>query len=417
RTRVSNYGAQFLRGRWKCCALNSHSSPRFVWFSPAQRLQINPIPPEALSQSQRESKTPKLKSYGVVPPIDVLNLTHSRRRSPLFDPYASDSSGSPSPLMKYLCAADPKSDSPPAFITPVKVEEDVIVMDGIPVSKSSKGGGESRMRSALMSSSSYNSNLSGGRSNSTPSPSSGGGSESIKPHKNRICRFWETCGSCQFGSECQVTFDPTVLISFSILIYAATWFHDSYFVGKIKARCVTTMCEYFAHGKEELRRPPRSSGKIKLEIFKSSNNLQGSTPPSYGKNCSAICQAKPAPLSPAEEAFSSPSALPAMALSPSPVQAKQHSESTFPSSKIRVTNPPLSDWSPVDDGIEVTLPFAENPSKEDVNAYIEKVLSGKSSKKRLPVDKAPFLKTKHKANASMIEIHGLHELDAEFEAD
>ncbi|CAA0822030.1 Unknown protein [Striga hermonthica] len=293
---------------------------------------------------QRESKTPKLKSSGVIPPIDVLNLTHSRRRSPLFDPYASDSSGSPSPLMKYLCAADPKSDSPPAFITPVKVEEDVIVMDGIPVSKSSKGGGESRMRSALMSSSTYNSDLSGGRSNSTPSPSSGGGSESIKPHKNRICRFWETCGSCQFGSECQ-----------------------------------------FAHGKEELRRPPRSSGKIKLEIFKSSNNLEGSTPPSYGKNCSSICQAKPAPLSPAEEAFSSPSVLPAMALSPSPVQAKQHSESALPSSKIPVTNPPQSDWSPVDDGVEVTLPFAENPSKEDVNAYIEKVLSGKSSKKRLPV--------------------------------
>ncbi|GFP98666.1 zinc finger protein zfs1 [Phtheirospermum japonicum] len=294
---------------------------------------------------QRDSITPKLKSLdGVVSPINVLNLPYGRRRTgSLFDPYASDSSDSPSPLMKYLRSADSKPNSPPAFVTPVKVEEDVIVMDGIPLPKSSKGGSEVRTRLPLMSSSSFNSNYGGGRSNSTLSPASGGGGvENIKPQRNTLCRFWKTCGTCQFGSECQ-----------------------------------------FAHGKEELQRPPRSSGKIKHEIFKSNINLEGSASPSYGKNYSPISQAKS--LSAAEEAFSSPSLPSAMAFSTAPVQVKHLSGSAIPSSTAPKAYSRRSDWSPLDDGIEINLPFAKNPSKGDVDAYIEKVLSGTNSGKRLPV--------------------------------
>ncbi|KAK6156886.1 hypothetical protein DH2020_011134 [Rehmannia glutinosa] len=292
-------------------------------------------------ENQRDHKAPRLKSLdGVVSPINMLNLAYGRRCSSIFDPYASDSSNSPSPLMKYLCSADPTSDSTPPFITPVKVEEDVIVMDGIPVPKSNKGCGEVRMRLPLTSSSSINSSFVGGRSNSTSSPSSGGGgrssgTENTKHYRNRLCRFWETCGTCQFGTEC-----------------------------------------LFAHGKEELR-PPRSSGKIKPEIFKSNNSLEGSSlSSSYGTNYPPTSQIKAS----TEELFPVASVPTRMAaFSTSPVQVKQFSANT--------TSLPRSDWTPQDDGIEVTLPTEEekNPSKEDVDAYIEKVLSGTNSRKRLPV--------------------------------
>ncbi|KAL0422349.1 UNVERIFIED_CONTAM: Zinc finger CCCH domain-containing protein 14 [Sesamum latifolium] len=165
-------------------------------------------------ENQRESKAPKLKSLdGAVPPINVLNFAGGHRYSPAFDPYPSESLSSPSVLVKYVQAGDPSStsNSPSLFLTPVKVEEDVIVMDGIPVPKSNKGGGEGRMRLTT----STNSVIGGlviGRSHSTSSPSSGGsgrgsgsgsGSEQSRYYKNRLCRFWENTGACQFGSGCQ----------------------------------------------------------------------------------------------------------------------------------------------------------------------------------------------------------------------
>ncbi|XP_042005393.1 uncharacterized protein LOC121754110 isoform X2 [Salvia splendens] len=93
-------------------------------------------------------------------------------RSP-FDPYASDSSDSPSPLMKFLRSVDP----PPSFLTPVKDEEDVIVMDGISVPNSNKGSGEVRLRLPLMPSNSLNCRF--------------------------VSHYRETSHMCQFGSQCQ----------------------------------------------------------------------------------------------------------------------------------------------------------------------------------------------------------------------
>lgn len=51
--------------------------------------------------------------------------------------------------------------------------------------------------------------------------------------------------------------------------------------------------------------------------------------------------------------------------------------------------PVLNDWSPLDDGIPITLPSTSSktttPSKEDVNSYMHNVLHAPSSRKRLPV--------------------------------
>lgn len=158
-------------------------------------------------ENKREPKGPKFKPYHVVG--SPINLTNSCRSRSSFDPYASDSSDSPSPLTKFIRSVDPANSgaSSPPFVMPVKVEEDVIVMDGIAMPKSNKGSSEVRVRLPLMSDSV---NCSFGRSNSTVSSSSSGSSgrcsvvENSKFFKNRLCHYWETSGVCQFGSECQV---------------------------------------------------------------------------------------------------------------------------------------------------------------------------------------------------------------------
>ncbi|PIN06025.1 hypothetical protein CDL12_21430 [Handroanthus impetiginosus] len=178
-------------------------------------------------ENPRSSKATKLKSTDdVLSPINMLNFACGRHYSSVFDPYASDSSDSPSPLMKYLRSADPAAlvDSPPVFLTPVKVEEDVIVMDGIPVPKSNKKCTEVKTRLPLTSSSVVGGSAGGLNSISSGAGARGNGNDNSKSYKHRLCRFWGTGGACLFGSECQ-----------------------------------------FAHGKEELR-PTRSSCKIQLEV-------------------------------------------------------------------------------------------------------------------------------------------------------
>jgi len=47
----------------------------------------------------------------------------------------------------------------------------------------------------------------------------------------------------------------------------------------------------------------------------------------------------------------------------------------------------ISDWSPLDDGIEVVLPNGSDrvPSREEVDAYIFGILNKPTTKRRLPV--------------------------------
>ncbi|KAL8521064.1 hypothetical protein ACS0TY_011564 [Phlomoides rotata] len=290
-------------------------------------------------ENDRDIRVPKFLS-----PLNAINISGSRRYNSKFDPYASDSSDAPSPLMKYLRSADKAGTAatPPAFTSTVNVEEDVIVMDGIPITKFNKASGEVRKRLPLAPFNSVTGSF--GRSNSASSSSSGsgsrgGGSENSKLHKNKLCRYWETSGTCQFGSECQ-----------------------------------------FAHGKEELR-PHRSSSKLKPEIFELNSSLEGSSS-SYGSKSPPIRRVKAS----AEEAVSQPSTPTEMALPKSPLKIIQPSESIIPSSTITNTALLKSDWTPENDGIEVSLPFGEkNPSTEDVDAYMEKVLYGTPTRKRLPV--------------------------------
>ncbi|XP_043719241.1 zinc finger protein zfs1-like [Telopea speciosissima] len=92
----------------------------------------------------------------------------------------SSRSSSPSPLPLSIIdnLETPPSRSPPLFTTPVKVEEDVLVMDGILVGS-----------------------VPGGRSRS--SSDSGSLSPGNNLYKTEICRSWEETGSCRYGTKCQ----------------------------------------------------------------------------------------------------------------------------------------------------------------------------------------------------------------------
>ncbi|KAL0422348.1 UNVERIFIED_CONTAM: hypothetical protein Slati_3257700 [Sesamum latifolium] len=76
-----------------------------------------------------------------------------------------------------------------------------------------------------------------------------------------------------------------------------------------------------------------------------------------------------------------------------PPKSNHFLEVPFPAATANTTlpppPPPRSDWTPADDGIEVSLPLGsteeKNPSKQDVDAYIEKALYGTKPRKRLPV--------------------------------
>ncbi|XP_059448179.1 uncharacterized protein LOC132179467 isoform X1 [Corylus avellana] len=128
-----------------------------------------------------------------------------------------------SQLFRYLRAGSPDSfkyaplspvenldvvRSPTVYATPVKVEEDVLVMDGILVTSAIPAGRFARSVT-----------VSGGSTTLSSSPSSGGKSL----YKTDICRSWEDSGRCRHGNKCQ-----------------------------------------FAHGKEELR-PTRFPAKNKSE--------------------------------------------------------------------------------------------------------------------------------------------------------
>ncbi|XP_059445058.1 uncharacterized protein LOC132176915 isoform X2 [Corylus avellana] len=108
-----------------------------------------------------------------------------------------------SPLFRYLRAGSPDSfkyaplspvenlevaRSPTVYSTPVKVEEDVVVMDGILVTSAIPAGRFARSVT-----------VSGGSTTSSSSLSSGGKSL----YKTDICRSGEDSGSCPYGDKCQ----------------------------------------------------------------------------------------------------------------------------------------------------------------------------------------------------------------------
>ncbi|XP_060175861.1 uncharacterized protein LOC132606402 isoform X1 [Lycium barbarum] len=273
-----------------------------------------------------------------ISPINAQNYISRGNR--YFDPYASSSDNSTnssssnnnilSPLSRYLRSGSPVpftslSRSPLAsiennievFRTPVKVEEDdVVVMDGILVEK--KYGG---VRGKLTSSDS------GGRSSSS-----------------ETCRWWEDTGTCRFGSKCR-----------------------------------------FVHGKEDLR-PTAFANRNQSEVLTIEPNALLSRSCSYGPRGRSVHHQVHSTASSTESAAM---ATPTTTVNKLAVSNKDKEPSSSESSTTSASTIAISgtDWCPLDDNIEVTLPpSGENcASREDVNAHVQTVLYGPSGKKRLPV--------------------------------
>lgn len=299
---------------------------------------------------------------GDVSPIIGRSRFYHGSKSQILDPYASsDSTGSNivSPLARYLCPTSPvpfTSDSPkrrslnsgsrsgsggggivsrsplasienieipPVFRNPVKVEEDVVVMDGILVEPKHGVRGKS----------SPSTSDSGGRLTS--------GSENSF-HKSETCRWWEDFGTCRFGSKCR-----------------------------------------FVHGKEDLR-PTAFANRNQSEALYSRSYSSGSS--SYGPRGRSVHHqvhsAAPTPTEAAAAAMATPTTT-------SNVKKGDKEPSSSESSTTSISTIAISgtDWSPLDDNIEVTLPSSGEKcaSRDDVDAHIRTVLYAPSGRKRLPV--------------------------------
>lgn len=210
----------------------------------------------------------------------------------------SNNFGSRGPLTAVENLETPPARSPPILGTPVKVEEDVLVMDGILVGS-----------------------LGGGRMRSSASSDSGGSSAAGNSlYKTEICRSWEDTDSCRYGSKCQ-----------------------------------------FAHGKEELR-PTRLHNKSKFEAQACKT---------YAITGSSTNSSKHRSVHPVAAVA---------ALAPQPGAAMTVVQNT---SIITAKN---SNWSPQDDGIEVSLPSSsgKHTSREEIDFYIHGLLFGPPPRKRLP---------------------------------
>ncbi|CAK8578053.1 unnamed protein product [Lathyrus sativus] len=203
----------------------------------------------------------------------------------------------------------PPQKSPPMYRTPVKVEEEVIVMDDIQVRPMFGGKG-------------------GRSSSSSSSRGSSSSSSSTKSlFKTDICRAWEESGNCRFNSKCQ-----------------------------------------FAHVREELH-PGRFSMKNKSEAQMGKISIRQG-PYIYDPNTHIVQEhhevAEP------ERVVT----IPMISQPPSPEHHRMHTNSNT-----------ISDWSPLDDGIECFLPNCSDrvPSKEEVDAHIFGILNQPTTKRRLPV--------------------------------
>ncbi|CAI8617875.1 unnamed protein product [Vicia faba] len=204
--------------------------------------------------------------------------------------------------------------SPPMYRTPVKVEEEVIVMDDIQV-RPMFGGKSGRSSSS---------------SSSRGSSSSSSSNKSL--FKAEICRAWEESGNCRFNSKCQ-----------------------------------------FAHVREELH-PGRFSMMNKFEAQMGKISIRPG-PSIYSPNTRTIQEhqevAEPEPEP--ECVVTRPIII---SQPTSPEHRRMHANSNT-----------ISDWSPLDDGIECFLPTCLDrvPSRKEVDAHIFGILNQPTSKRRLPV--------------------------------
>ncbi|KAK6253219.1 hypothetical protein QUC31_014939 [Theobroma cacao] len=250
----------------------------------------------------------------------------------------SSSGNSSSGKSSFRSSLSPQSDKTPANV----VEEDVLVMDGVLVASDTNIVGPG-------------------------SPSSG----SVGFYKSEVCRAWEEFGHCRFGSRCQ-----------------------------------------FMHGKEEERPtcfPFRS--KSEAQMYKSYASTISGT---YGSKSRLLHPVIETAATTAQRDTSTRPHYTSQS-STDPIKPEEtiiHSISTAQLENTHLTAnftmKPMTNktstsiiradagattftngtyWSPQDDGIDVTLPSlpGKTPSREDVHAYIDGVLYGPATKRRLPV--------------------------------
>lgn len=265
----------------------------------------------------------------------------SKYRSAKTPPYSGNSSGgnssfssrgrlSLSPLASIENLERKQLSSPRMYQTPVKGGEEVIVMDDIQVRPMS--GGKNRRSSSSSSSS--------GRGSSSSSSSS----KSVLS-KKEICRAWEESGNCRYNFKCQAQ------------------------MGRLSMRA--GLCLYGP----DSRIVPESaevaeSGPVVTRLARS----QPASPEPHRTHASLDSRIVPES---AEVAESGPA-----------VTRLARSQPTSPEPHCTPVNPStISDWSPLDDGIEAVLPNGSDrvPSREEVDAYIFGILNQPTTKRRLPV--------------------------------
>ncbi|KAL0560664.1 hypothetical protein IC582_001073 [Cucumis melo] len=250
--------------------------------------------------------------------------------------YASSTSGSNSfgsrgaglslsPLSAIENLETPPVKSPQIYGTPMKVDEEVIVMDGILIS--SIHGEAKIVRSPL------------------DSGSGGGGKNQ---YRSDICRYWEDSGSCRFGNKCQ-----------------------------------------FAHGKEDLRPgrlPVRTKTKFSETYgskFRNNHSLSGiSATTTTQSNSNLVDTITKTELSKREGLTPTSSTLKRQ------TNTNPTLISTISIIDWSPEDDGIKDWSPEDDGIKIVVPGTESTKREDVNQHIHEVLYGSTTertKKRLPV--------------------------------
>ncbi|CAN0874992.1 CCCH-type zinc finger protein moe-3 [Linum grandiflorum] len=242
--------------------------------------------------------------------------------------------------------------------TPLKVmEDDVLVMNEIGVVPA-VGGARASSKTRVLSESV------GSLSNSSSSSSSVNGI-----NKTELCRAWVDHGYCRYATKCQ-----------------------------------------FAHGKEELR-PPGLTVKNKSDV-----NMVGSyrslTPPSYPRDTKSLFVSpvmRKAAATGSERRFAadgrehtnkaifmkselsskntkSSAVLEYKAINPILVLHGSSSTSIKKPQGFGNTSTSSSNWSPLDDNIEIILPPHTDKcsSRENIDAYINRILYGPSTRRRLP---------------------------------
>lgn len=279
-------------------------------------------------------------------------------------PYSGNSSGgsssfssrgrlSLSPLSSIENLEKKQLSSPRMYQTPVKGGEEVIVMDDIQVRPMS--GGKNRRSSSSSSSSS-------GRGSSSSSSSS---SKSVL-FKKEVCRAWEESGNCRYDSKCQFAHGREELHPSCLSMKSKSEAQ----MGRFSMRA--GLCLY----DPDSRIVPESaevaeSGPLVTRLARS----QPASPEPHRTHASPDSRIVPETTEVAESA--------------GPVVTKlARSQPTSPESHRTPVNPnTISDWSPLDDGIEAVLPNGSDrvPSREEVDAYIFGILNQPTTKRRLPV--------------------------------